>query len=115
MTCVEVNIGVVSACLPIYRTLARKLYPAAFIRRSFRSRTSKGAIVNSAIFDGSSRLEQGEELQRLPDHPPEAMPGWHVTETHCARVPKSNGDDFEHGGVAEPHDGIAVHKSFSTY
>ena len=59
----------------------QRLYPTAFIRRSFSSQTSKGAKLDSAIFDGSSRLEQGEELQRLPDHTPEAMPGWHETET----------------------------------
>ena len=97
----------------------RRMYPAAFIKRSFGSQTSKGAMVDSRIsshtLDRSSRLEHGEELQRLPDHPPEAMPGWHITETHCARVPKSKVDEFELRGVTEPHDGIAVHKSFSTY
>ena len=117
--CVEINIAVVSACLPILRPLVRKIYPATFVRRVFGSQTSKGAIVDSRTssqaLDRSSRLEDGEELQRLPDNPSEAMPGWHITETHCARVPKSKVDEFELRGVTEPHDGIAVHKSFSTY
>ena len=116
---VEVNIAVVSACLPIFRPLVRKLYPAAFVRRVYGSQTSKGGTEDSRIssnpLDKSSRLERGEELQRLPDHTLEAMPGWHMTETHCAPVSKSKFDDFEFRGVAEPHDGIAVYKSFSTY
>ena len=117
-TCVEVNIAVVSACLPILRPLFQKIHPAAFFRRVFGSHTSKGVMVASRIssntLDRFSRLEHGEELQRLPDHTPEAMPGWHMTETHCATVPKSEVDEFELRGAAEPHDGIAVHRS-STY
>ena len=95
----------------------RKLYPAAFVRRVFGNQTSKGAMVDSRVslytLDRSSRLEQGEELQRLPDHTPEAMPGWHKTETRYTPVPKPKVDEFELGRVAEPHDWIAVHTSFS--
>ena len=113
------NIGVVSACLPVFRPLVRNMYPAAFVRRVIGSLTSKGAMVDSGIssytLDRSSRLEQGDELQRLPDHTPEAMPGWHKTETRCAPVPKPKVDEFELGEVAEPHNGIAVHKSFASY
>ena len=118
-TCVEVNIAVVSACLPIFRPLVRKVYPAAFVSRILGSQTSKGAMVKSGVSSHTSgkspRPEHGEELQRLPDHTPEAMPGWHMTEAHCAPVSKSKIDDLELRGVAEPHDGIAVYKSFSTY
>ena len=71
--------------------------------------------ISSYSLDRSSRLEQGEELQRLPDHPPEATPGWHKTESLYTPVPKPKVDELELGGVAESHDGIAVHKSFSTY
>ena len=116
---IEVNIAVVSACLPIFRPLVRKLYPAAFVRRVYGSQTSRGGTGDSGIssrpLDKSSRLERGEEHQRLPDHTPEAMPGWHMTETHCVPVSTSKIDGFELRGVAEPHDGIAVYKSFSTY
>ena len=113
------NIAVVSACLPIFRPLVRKLYPAAFVSRILGSQTSKDAMVNVGVsshtFGRSPRSEHGEELQRLPDHAPEAMPGWHTIEAHCAPVPKLQVDGFDFGGVAESHDGIAVHKSFSTY
>ena len=111
--------GVVSACLPMLRPLVRKVYPAAFVSRILGSQTSKGAMVNSGVSSHTSgkspRAEHGEELHRLPDHTPESMPGWHITETHCARVPKSKVDELELGGIGEPHEGIAVHKSFSTY
>lgn len=111
--------GVVSACLPIFRPLVRKVYPAAFVSRILGSQKSKGAMFNSGVSSHTSgkspRAENGEELQRLPDHTLEAMPGWHITETHRARVPKSKVDDPELGGIGKPHEGIAVHKSFSTY
>ena len=113
------NIGVVSACLPLFRPLVRNTYQATFVKRVLGRQTSKGGMADSGIsshtLDKRSRLEHGEELQRLPDHTPESMPGWHITETHCAPVPKSKVDEFELPGVAEPHNGIAVHKSFSTY
>ena len=96
----------------------QKLYPAAFVRRVFSNQPSKDAMVDSGIssytLDRSSSLEQGEELQRLPDHTPEAMPGWHESETRYTPVPKPTVDELELGGVAEPHDVIAVHTSFST-
>lgn len=71
--------------------------------------------ISSYTLDRSSRLEQGELLQRLPDHTPEAMPGWHEPETGYTPVPKPMVDEYELGRVAEPHDGIAVHSSFATY
>ena len=46
----------------------------------------------------------------VPNHPPE---GWHTIEIRCAQEPKTMVDEFELGVIAEPHDGIAVAKSFS--
>ena len=83
----------VSACLPLCRPLVQKSSPLAFVRRIFGSQTSKGAMTDS-----------------VPNHPPE---GWHTIEIRCAQEPKTMVDEFELGEIAEPHDGIAVVKSFS--
>ena len=116
-TGVEVNIAVVSACLPICRPLVQKLSPVAFVRRIFGSPISKGAIPDSGPLAHTIgtfiRRDHGEELQRLPNHPQEGIPGWHTNETRCEHDPEFKIDEFELGAVVDPHDGIAVQRSFS--
>ena len=53
------------------------------------------------------RRGNGEELQRLPKHPPKAVSGWHTVEIRRAHDPKTMVDEFELEEIAESHDGIA--------
>ena len=121
-SCVEVNIAIVSACLPTMRPLAQKMFPAAFISRVFSSRRNQ--------FQKAGPTERGEEFQRLPDHNPEAAPGeLHALSPEAelqglvpevaprelqapARyelAPNSDVDEFELGEVADTQSRITVY------
>ena len=120
-SCVEVNIAIVSACLPTMRPLVQKMYPATFISWVSSSQRKK--------FQEANRAHHGEDFQRLPDHTLKAAPGELHAPTPEAELqglvpevaprelqaparyelaPNSDVDEFELGEVADTQSRITV-------
>ena len=112
-SCVEVNIAIVSACLPTMRPLVQKVFPASFISPVFSSQNNQDFTADP--FKKSSRAERGEEFQRLPDNTPEAITSEFKAHTRCEPAPKTNFNELELAELAKPQNRIAVQKTFSTY
>ena len=120
-SCVEVNIAIVSACLPTMRPLAQKMYPAALISWVFSSQKRKVQEANRAhhsegLPDQTPEAAPGElhalnpeaELQGLV---PEAAPRELQALPRYELAPTSHVEDIELGEVADPQSRAAVQKS----
>ena len=81
-SCVEVNVAVMSACLPTLGPVLQGTFRLSFIVRMLGSQETKVVRDDRAVytFNRSPRSELGEEFQRLPEYHTDGLSG---PDVHC--------------------------------